>query len=487
MEAQPTNGLTVWEAKERAWLAAIETDEWRDKRRIAEDPNATADVLHGLLDQLDQVEEMRNHSLIVAMAVHPNTSPDDLLRLLAMGWPRCNRAMFQNPILPFLPLEMPDFWQRVSVRACEVLLGDETTPVSIINQLLHHPAESVVRDARLHITLAWQLQTCDEAREAITDYWQSYCTAESQISDWTINETWHAEIVELGLAPAWAVGQGNAVSTPTAPPMSDVARQWYDIKGNGKEAEAARMELWRKCVGALDGPLEASGARMGKIGFAITNWLGRRLVRALSPNARDFGLEYAVGSATDDDRQLEIAVEHPNVTPSVLRSIVQEKPDIHVRLRLAAHPMTPPDVLQKLLSKEEQKGERSYVILRRLARRHPNVPSQTAEQAAQSFAASVGQYHTRLTEFVRFVANLHGAYDDKVLFDKGQWTRWSSRLDAALKLPLSAVPSKQDKCERSPLDLMHHLAHDGNRLVRWAAKTRLADPDFNFTWHEEDE
>lgn len=37
--------LTAWERKERDGLLALETEEWREKRLIAEDPDTTGDIL----------------------------------------------------------------------------------------------------------------------------------------------------------------------------------------------------------------------------------------------------------------------------------------------------------------------------------------------------------------------------------------------------------------------------------------------------------
>ena len=112
---------------------------------------------------------------------------------------------------------------------------------------------------------------------------------------------------------------------------------------------------------------------------------------------------------------------------------------------------------------------------------------------------TVTRYTHRNVPFVYFTAGQQGCFDLIDLYHSGEGSHlacdWQSRLLTALWLPLSAYPfPAKDKegydfelWNRSPLDLMHHLAHDGNRLVRWAAQTRLADPDFVFTWHEDDE
>lgn len=99
METQPTQspslaglttGLTVWEAKERAGLLALETEKWREKRLLAEDPDTTADVLHQMGRDIAEVSKIsigkreewkKGFLLCEAVAAHPNTPPGLLLEL----------------------------------------------------------------------------------------------------------------------------------------------------------------------------------------------------------------------------------------------------------------------------------------------------------------------------------------------------------------------------------------------------------------------
>ena len=68
----------------------------------------------------------------------------------------------------------------------------------------------------------------------------------------------------------------------------------------------------------------------------------------------------------------------------------------------------------------------------------------------------------------------------------GQSPFWIERAEAALKLSPATGSIYNDPRKRSPLMLLQHLAYDGNRLVRWAAQTRLADPNFKFTWQDDE-
>ncbi len=93
--------------------------------------------------------------------------------------------------------------------------------------------------------------------------------------------------------------------------------------------------------------------------------------------------------------------------------------------------------------------------------------------------------HYKMGAFIQFVTMLHGIHDNDALRKHHQSYQWIWRLHSALKMPLSNKQFRNDVWERCALDFVHSLSRDGNRLVRWAAQTRLADPDFVFTWDEE--
>ena len=99
----------------------------------------------------------------------------------------------------------------------------------------------------------------------------------------------------------------------------------------------------------------------------------------------------------------------------------------------------------------------------------------------------------RASGFLYYVEHEFGLKNSDIdgLVDRGVSLCWERRLYAALHLPLISEPFLQipdydriylKQWNRSPLDLLQYLARDGNRLVRWAAQTRLDDPDFVFTW-----
>ncbi len=302
--------LTVWEAKERAGLLAIENDEWRQKRLIAEDPNTTADVLkriseetiafcetavtnymvqmgcltgsspRRLVRQQSQPATYVHSLLLQALAAHPNMPPEAILHLMRFvrklsplsgrnaPLPSvCPGGLCGNPVSPLIVLEAPDFWHRLDIEICQLLLCQESLPAQVAATFSHHAASFVVEAARLHISVAGKIQTQNEGQAALGQFWETSRSKQSM----------------------------------------SIKR----LRERSKSAEILVVPTW------------------------------------------------------------------------ILRA-------------------------------------------------------------------------------------------------------WMERLKVAVALPLSDKPFPDDLWSRSPLELMHHLARDGNRLVRWAAQTRLADPDFTFTWHDEE-
>ena len=373
MEPPIRTALTAWQQKERDGLLALETAQWREKRMVAEDPDTTADVLACLLQAVEVAVQREGftgfaifYPLIAdAVAVHPNLSPEIILKY---WWLTVSSAFCQNPIAPFLGLEVPDFWARLPARArfrLSAILAEETLPSSIAQMLTHHSDIWLAQEAGLHISLAGEITTRAEGLTALTNYWREFCRAPKLYNIFQVmSETgmaketrrdvaeWHAELVRFGLAPAWAA--------PLEP--------------------FQKRHILRK---SLSSP-----------GFLLWHLLSR-------------------------------------------------------------HTCSP-------------QSHRSFV----------------ANCARRWVLAAVTDSRGEAGEFAEFAAMLHNTLVPGVLQYCSSNRDWWERLNAAFRLPLSNVPFSRDKWNRSPLDLLHHLSHDGNRFVRWAAQTRLADPDFVFTWDD---
>ncbi len=250
MEPRP---LTTWEQKERDGLLALETDAWRQKRLIAEDPNTTADVLEKFGFDVDAIfhdpdvdndaKLLRNlaHISLLGEAVvaHPNTSPQTLTSLLNLQLPLTLRAFLQNPIVPFLCFETVDFWQEINLSACLEILSLDNVPRCVAMALtLQGQTAGIVQSARFHVGVAGELRTVEEGEKALTDFWKSFCATESQRPEWQRStRKWHEKLVAMRLAPAWALGvspftgaidPSTTIDAPTAQEMLQVIVVGYN-------------------------------------------------------------------------------------------------------------------------------------------------------------------------------------------------------------------------------------------------------------------
>ncbi len=499
MESKTTN-LSEWEAKERAGLLSLEMEEWCEKRRVAEDPNTTADVLEQFaeavcqeLDVWQPGEPMGNadnvqvNTLLLTepIVAHPNTSPHVLKRLLERVFNRelgerslITKAVCRNPVLPFLTLEAPDFWMNLDGDVCKALLREEALPPLIVRILLGHKGSrvninhsgvetplkdhSVAEAARLHISQAPPLQTALDGCKALTTFWKDYCTQQRQDPDYVFERDdaneWHAEMVEVGLAPAWMPPLYNSVP-PVSPAIPKHIEDWYT-----KHPEYAYL---------------------------------------LRPDIDSDDLMHIAQTRLEDNYEgvSLLLLHHPRVTVEIIRFITEKQPQSEVRIHIAAHLLTPPDVLIQMVDVPLQRSwvedsaryealRAENARIRRLACHHTNAPSDLTDYARRAFLEAtkpmwpiMGLPDTGLP-LVDFVTALRGVRAGEIRTYNIEPTDWVNFLIAALNVPINDVPL--DYLGRSPLDFLYHLGRDGNRFVRWAAQTRLAYPDFVFTWAEEE-
>ena len=161
--------LTTWEAKERAGLLALETDEWREKRIAAEDPDTTADVLEHFALEVDTAFHHDEADSFIAscfakttlcgagILANPNAPPGTLASLLNLRLPLGLNALLSNPVTPLLCLETPFFWREVFTDVCQSLLAHGSVPRSIVDALASDKEEAVAQAAQLHVALAEEI------------------------------------------------------------------------------------------------------------------------------------------------------------------------------------------------------------------------------------------------------------------------------------------------------------------------------------------
>ena len=454
--------LTTWEEKERAGLLALETDEWREKRIAAEDPNTTADVLeHFSEEALGARKEVKHRNevasqrtkgeywrksdlLLESLAVHPNTPPCALAEIVDVT-PLITRAFCHNPITPFLLLEEPNFLTGLGSVKQQYLLCHTDAPLLYVRMLTMKNSTAshwTQKAAQMHVALAGEVATVNEWRRQVCDFWRGEC---ARAEDPMLRH-WYADFVEMGLVPSWANGSEPPAVGLVSFYFAESLDKWFQCQHPPGSAEEEIL-LKRICARIQDKDI---------------------LARALRSSATSADICALLHTPSGDTRIAHHAVlRHPLVQRGYLGDAQAGQQSLS-------------NVLMYLV-------QSLYPDVRRLARRHPDAPANAAEISRAAFIQHVEKRRSAPPELGVFIASLYKAYQQKDLPDKADSGHWTHRLEAALLANAWDNSLLIDDYGRTARDLLQHLAHDGNRLVRWAAQTRLADPDFVFTWHEDDE
>lgn len=250
--------MTEWEAKERAGLLAIETEERRDQRRIAEDPDTPAEVLNRLARQalddrtpdrfawfrhLDSLREQaeanpatraeplpwkrapwrRSELLFQALAAHPNTPPGILVELIGTAplIPQVTSAFFRNRATPALLLEQSGILDELDV-FCQLLLLREADALPLFVQQVADSKdmgqEGAAREAaKMHVATAGEIRDArtGEAEMKLQKYWGT-------ITPYSRTFLWQTPLLpEKAESPRWtdrleAISRAEATNAPTA-------------------------------------------------------------------------------------------------------------------------------------------------------------------------------------------------------------------------------------------------------------------------------
>ncbi len=467
---------TPWEAKERAGLIALETPEWREKRAVAEDPNTPGETLARFVDDAfsfaHQAKYAQNSGdtalrdkpvwmLLNAAALHPNTPLQTLSRLLEAP-PPISTAVCQNPVLPFVLLEQPNFLADLSAKAQNYLLKNADAPLLFVRLLAGEGKIARGRfewlAARLHVSLSSEYLTPKETRVSITIYWRGVCAGyiKGDYSDLEGDDRdAHSDLVEVGLAPLWAAGITPRESA-FALPFIDPLAAWFG---------------WTPAPDSRD-----ERAFLRRIDPQLRNWqcLTRALRLSATPDdLRDLLRDPAYNTRDVSDIMKRAVMAHPSVTGDLLKEIVEKA--LKYEPEMAVHPKSPPDLIARLLQSKR-------ASVRRLARKHPNAPADALHISRATALHLARQWNPAPPPFVSFVGAMQGPPDPGDLIRQVENAPWTTRIEAALLAGATDAPLLGDPYERTGLDLLHYLSHDGSRLVRSIAQIRLADPDWRFTW-----
>lgn len=459
---------------------SAETDPWMEKTRpkqsdnpeirrlcaVAADPNTPAAKLEAaavaVTEGYFQSEFSEDDQIVVmeTIASNPNIPSSRWVQMLWWS-PRTTRAFCRNPTTSLLLQKQPNFVRDLGELIHYQLLREADAPAPFIQQLADGhigQAESVRREARLHVAFAGQAATTKEWERQLRNYWWEACAAPTSANV----SQWHADLIEIGLIPYWAMG----ITRPTVGSAQWAIRPLPPPESQSPERFPV-LDTWFKYDFAPDTPEEA--ALLKQIGPKMQNQAA--LAHGLRKGATANDLRTLLHTLDDHFGLVWAAMlRHPAADNELLKEMV--KGDRRNQQIIVHHPKAQADVLTRLLENDDPR-------LRRLARRHKNAPVNADAISRRTVLRFISQCYGRTpSPLISFVGALYGAYDNYELRQKADSVHWLDRLHAAFCVAVTDDPL--DQAKRTGRDLLLHLSHDGNRLVRAAARTKLADPDYRF-------
>jgi hypothetical protein len=160
--------------------------------RLASDPNASADDLSSLIREvLEEVHSCRGRDewgmpllrvldswkcpewlcpagfLIPPLAANPNTPPDLIVSLLRESPRLTLTGLLRNPVLPLLPLEVPDLFERLATYLPSGLVRSPNLTAELAGILAFHPNSFTAWEARSSVALSGEFRPDTDWRDAM--------------------------------------------------------------------------------------------------------------------------------------------------------------------------------------------------------------------------------------------------------------------------------------------------------------------------------
>jgi hypothetical protein len=318
-------------------------------------------------------DTIRRH-LLNALAAHPNLPPDSLLALAE----ECPRAFLSNPALPLLPLEFPDFAERLSVTALRSLLRFENVPPLLLAHSRKHHSAKVRRQARWHIGIAGELDA------QATDWEEPLLKVLRRLPRTKWERVW--EIVEHRIAPEGLTERIGLAAV--YPPIHPLAAPFL------KAPEKAR-----------ESPTDV-----------LQQTLRKENVRAIAA--------------------------HPNADADLLTRIVREEFSTDALYAVLGNDRTPPTLAQEAFQKLRRRNDwrqSGGSFGRRILRWHPVLCPQgplLPEETGEALPSYFSSQYPGLHGFLMTVGRPYSAtYQSRIVREP----EWSRRL--ALALNANATPA----------------------------------------------
>jgi hypothetical protein len=404
----------------------------------ARNPNTPPDELQRISEQGWTQNAKANNELVSALLMNPNTPP----QLLAGLAEKNCAALCRNPILPLIPLEMPDFPTHLTPYTRQKLVMEPHIPRALLALFCNDVDPITAAGARQHITLAGEIPL-EKAGEEIMTFLHRLATDVPPGP----GRAAHRELVEYGFAPAWAAA---------FPPESDEDKELPEIDSR---LSPTRREMVRAILGI------ANSDR------SVLDCVSPVVRAALDPVAEPHALQRW---AEDQDWAVRLAVAaNPNTPKATLQQLNKH---IYRNLNQAAlirNPNTPQEVLAGFASG-------SCPTLRRAVRRRPEALPEWKDAAHAALRNDLDRWCVRPknqhdypylspgwgpTSFCQMVALWHFKGKDHRARVRvaAESPDFHDRLAAALAPPLAIA-----------YDVRTRLQNDGNRYVRVAARARLS-------------
>lgn len=388
-----------------------------------------------------------------ALASNPSTPPEALAKLL---WD-VPAAFCRNPVAPLLPLEVPEFVEKLTAGSVRRMLGSARAPLPLVAQAtIGNPKwpSDVAEAARLHVTQGVEVPDAGWA-DRVRGYWQEYMRPVSS---------------KISAAADPVFGGGRTVGVEQ--------RRRHELL---ELTELTTVPKWMVCAAGEDDPL----ADADYAGF-LRRAGSRSAVRDMERAHKEPPLGEPVQNLRSaGDRLLSfVAAAFSRSIPS---SFLEAWSEHHPWYALAAaqNPNASPELLLKLVRHEDP-------AVRRAALRHPATPAGAREICRLLLfrrAFDTGNpFHNHYWQqslpeapwlLVRFMAMLEAPETvRRPLWHRlGHSPLWQDRLGVAVSI--GPRPSGKPPRPRH-LVLLQHLSQDGNLLVRASARARLRGETFRF-------
>lgn len=420
-------------------------------RLVAQNPGAPAELLEKLATRIDVTTRQK-------VAANPNT-PTEVLLNLAHEFPR---EVLSNPVFPLLFLENLNILDRISkLDTLWKIVLDAQTSTEILSMLVHHKNSWLAEAARLHVNLAGEMtHSWDEAaREAIgtADWRETLGTVNIANSTLSVLD-------KNGFIPDFAIAQlashkhwmircliADKLSTPVQFLEQLVQDTDYSVRKLVAKNPNAPVKFLKQLAQDKDYSIRKLVAENPNAPVQLLEQLAQdgdsdvRDAVAANPNTPVQRLEQL---ARDKNKFLRgYVAKNPNAPLKLLEQLAQDKQG-YVRQRVAANPKTSVQLLERLAQDKDNH-------VRGCVAHNSNIPLNLVLEAI------LKDYQRDYTPSLsRFFVLLHPQTSGKALAENCYSNAWLERYAIA-------------QAANTPLNTLHSLAQDANRIVRAAAKANL--------------